>query len=127
MRAVAFIVIAMVSSPVWAQDLLVFGQDDGKTFLGCLSCSRYDADSLWNEYNTFGSAYSSTSVFNLYSEFGSQYSDYSPCNEYATSPPIIVDRDGVFSGALTINPYHQYATYDSVDIAEKICEIAQSQ
>jgi hypothetical protein len=86
-------------------DLLVFGGDGHKTFLGCFNCSEYDASSLFNKYGEYGSAYSSTSIFNKYSDFGSKFSVYSACNAYASDPPVVVDRNGTFYGRLTLNAY----------------------
>jgi hypothetical protein len=86
------------------QPLLVFGGQNHKTFLGCF-CSEYDADSLLNQYSSYGSEYSRTSIFNRYSEFGSPYSTYSACNEYASDPPVVVTKDGEFVGRLTTNRY----------------------
>ncbi|WP_245688745.1 hypothetical protein [Riemerella columbipharyngis] len=45
--------------------------------------------SLWNEYGNYGSNYSSTS----------------PWNNYASYPPIVVDKEGNFYGYFTINGY----------------------
>ena len=85
--------------------LLVFGGSNNRVFLGCLSCSEFDSDSIFNQYGTYGSAYSATSILNSYSEYGSRYSAYSACNPYASSPPIVVDDDGNAYGRLTLNRY----------------------
>jgi hypothetical protein len=88
------------------QKMMLFGGEDHKVYLGCLSCSEYDTDSVFNQYGTFGSRYSSTSIWNHYSEYGSAYSSWGACNAYATDPPVIVDLDGKFYGRLTLNEYH---------------------
>ncbi len=85
---------------------MIFGGEDHRTYLGCLSCSEYSSDSVLNEYGTHGSPYSSESIWNHYSQFGSRYSSYGACNEYANDPPIIVDPEGTFHGRLTLNAYH---------------------
>ncbi|MEX2964429.1 hypothetical protein [Microbulbifer sp. TYP-18] len=92
--------------------LMLFGGKNHKTYLGCISCSEYDTDSVFNRYGAYGSKYSSTSIYNSYSDYGSQYTNYSPCNQYASHPPIIIDDDGDFYGALTVNPYNPEATTD---------------
>src|SRR6266480_2158153 len=69
--------------------LMVFGGPGHKTYLGCLSCSSYSSESLFNSYGTYGSAYSATSILNAYSEYGSLYGGYSACNPYASDPPVI--------------------------------------
>lgn len=85
---------------------MVFGGPSHDTYLGCLSCSEYSAESVLNEYGTFGSRYSSTSIFNPYSQYGSKYSAYSACNPYASDPPVVVDPSGNYYGRLTIARYH---------------------
>lgn len=90
--------------------LMIFGGPDHDTYLGCLSCSQYDTDSVHNRYGNYGSRYASESIFNRYGDFGSRYSDYSACNPYASEPPVIVDEDGGFYGRLTLNRYHPQAT-----------------
>lgn len=86
--------------------LMIFGGSDHKTYLGCLNCNKYAADSILNTYGENGSQYSSSSIFNKFSDFGSPYSSYSVCNPYATDPPVIVDSGGKFYGRLTINQYN---------------------
>jgi len=93
-------------APSRQQKLMLFGGEDHKVYLGCLSCSEYSTDSVFNQYGTFGSRYSSTSIWNHYSEYGSAYSSWGACNPYANDPPVIVDLDGNFYGRLTLNEYH---------------------
>jgi hypothetical protein len=87
--------------------LMIFGGPDHQTYLGCLNCSQYAADSVYNQYGEHGSPYSRTSIWNHYGDFGSPYSTYSSCNPYATDPPVIVDQSGNAYGRVTVN---QYAT-----------------
>ncbi|HYE46411.1 MAG TPA: hypothetical protein VEA44_11640 [Caulobacter sp.] len=35
-------------------DILIFGGDDHKEFLGCLTCSEFDGQSVWNKFSTHG-------------------------------------------------------------------------
>jgi len=85
---------------------MIFGGQDHKTYLGCLSCNEYASDSVFNSYGNNGNPYSSQSIWNHYSEFGAPYSTYSACNQYASDPPVIVDQNGTFYGRLTVNEYH---------------------
>ena len=85
--------------------LMIFGGANHGTYLGCLNCSEYAADSVWNKYGSSGSPYSAESIFNHYGQFGSKYSTESACNPYATNPPVIVDGDGKCYGRLTLNRY----------------------
>ena len=84
---------------------MLFGGEGHRTYLGCLNCSEYAADSVLNQYGTHGSPYSMDSIFNRYGTFGSRYSNSSPCNPYSTDPPVIVDENGNFYGRLTTNAY----------------------
>src|SRR5260370_27845871 len=97
---------AGASAPQSLAKLMIFGGQDHKTYLGCLSCNEYAPDSVFNSYGRNGSPYSSQSIWNHYSEFGSPYSTYSACNPYASDPPVIVDQNGTFYGRLTVNEYH---------------------
>jgi hypothetical protein len=104
------LVIAGLCVASWAQviragshKLMLFGGDDHKVYLGCLSCSKSAADSVLNPYGDHGSRYASDSIFNPYGDFGGHYSDNSPCNSYASHPPVIVDENGDYYGELTLN------------------------
>ena len=72
-----------------AQTLLIYGGSDHDVFLGKLNADCYDSESIWNEYGTYGS----------------EYSSYSPWNEYASTPPVVVDSRGNFYGYLTANEF----------------------
>jgi hypothetical protein len=85
--------------------LLLFGDTDHKTFLGCLNCSKYDNGSVCNKYGEYGSRYQSGSIWNPYGDFGSKYSNNSPWNRYSSDGPVIVDNSGQFYGRFTANKY----------------------
>jgi hypothetical protein len=110
MKKTTFFLFILMAIPLWtnilAQELLLFGGENHKQFLGCLNCGSYDSNSIWNEYGTYGSSYSQNSIWNEYGTYGSEYSSYSPWNEYANNPPVVVDHEGNFYGYLTINAYH---------------------
>jgi|SRR5579875_861324 len=86
--------------------LMIFGGQGHKTYLGCLNCSQYATDSVFNAYGQYGSPYFPESIWNHYGEYGSAYSEDGACNSYATDPPVIVDSAGRFYGRLTLNTYH---------------------
>jgi hypothetical protein len=105
--------------------LLLFGGEGHKTYLGCLNCSQYSADSVTNTYGTHGSVYSNESIWNHFNEFGSQFTNFGVCNLYATDPPVIVDGDGKFYGRLTMNQYHPergIGANFSEWLADKVCK-----
>lgn len=106
MRIAALLgLIAMVAAPAAADDYLIYGGNSGRVFLGCLTCSKYDSDSVHNQYGSYGSPYNFESIFNRYGDHGSKYSNYSVCNPYANDPPVVVDRQGNYYGRLTVNRY----------------------
>lgn len=76
--------------------------NDLKVYLGKLTTNKYDADSIYNEYGTYGSKYQTKSIWNEYGTYGSKYSSESAFNELATKPPVIV-YNGAVIGHLTTN------------------------
>jgi hypothetical protein len=116
MRMVFLVILIMIGmAPSFANaqtELLIFGGRGHDVFLGCLSCSRFDSDSVLNKFGTYGSQYSSDSIWNRYGTYGGSYGTYSPCNRYSSNPPVVVDRSGNFYGYLTINPYQRQRLTD---------------
>lgn len=102
---------------------MVFGGADHRTYLGCLNCSEYAADSVLNSYGTYGSSFSMTSVYNSFGEYGSQFSMYSACNPFASDPPVIVDQAGNFYGRLTVNAFNSEQVHDQTVLQwlTKVC------
>jgi hypothetical protein len=90
---------------VAATKLMIFGGEGHKTYLGCLDCSEYASDSVFNTYGEHGSSYAVDSIANHYGQFGSAYAAYSACNPYSSDPPVVVDGSGRFYGRLTLNVY----------------------
>lgn len=84
---------------------VIIAQDAEHTYLGKIT-SKYDSDSIFNEYGTYGSQYSSKSIWNEYATFGGKYSSYSPFNEYSSEPPMII-KDRSLLGYLSTNKYIQ--------------------
>jgi hypothetical protein len=89
-----------------ATKIIIFGGQNHGTYLGCLSCSQYERDSVFNEVGPYGSRYSNESIWNSYHQFGSSFSPFSSCNPQASDPPVLVDQDGSFYGRLTLNRFH---------------------
>ena len=96
---------------------MLFGGAGHQTYLGCLNCSEFAADSIFNEFGSYGGQFSATSIKNEFSEYGSPFSIHSACNPYATDPPVIVDHAGGFYGRLTVNPYHPQRTNNQTLLA----------
>ena len=89
----------------FSQDLYLRGDGYKGEFLGCLTCNKYDSESICNEYGTYGSEYSSKSIWNEYGTYGSEYSSESPWNKYSTNGPKIYNKQGGYYGRYTINIY----------------------
>jgi hypothetical protein len=106
-KLVLIITFGIFFSPIgtFAQTLFLYGGDNHNVYLGCLNCNSYDANSIWNEYGTYGSSYNQQSIWNEYGTYGSEYNAYSPWNEYSNDPPVVVDKEGNFYGYLTMNEY----------------------
>ena len=81
MKKLAAISLLLFAGLVNAQEILIFGGDNNKEFLGCLTCNEMAGNSVWNEMSTYG------------------------WNEYTTNSPVLVDRNGKFFGRLTLNSY----------------------
>ena len=95
-----------ITSPIYlhAEELLLFGGSGNNEFLGCLNCTEYDANSVWNDYSVYGWG-NKYGKWNPYGSYGGKYSSYSPCNTFSSNGPVIVDRKGISYGVLTINEY----------------------
>ena len=78
---------------------------DGKDYLGKLVTNKYDSNSIWNEYGTYGSKYQTNSIWNEYGKYGSKYQSTSAFNPYASQPPKIVTNSGRVLGYLTASEY----------------------
>lgn len=87
-------------------ELLIFGGNDHKEFLGCLNCSETSSSSIWNSSSEYGWQ-NDYGKWGPYGQFGSQYGAHSACNEYASDAPVIVDRGGAYYGRLSVNQYAQ--------------------
>ena len=98
-----FVILCAISLKVDAQILHLYGGQNHDVYLGCLNCTKYDSNSIWNTYGSYGSKYNSKSIWNKYGDYGSTYSQYSPFNNYASHPPVIVDKEGKFYGYFTIS------------------------
>lgn len=72
-------------------------------YLGRLTTNIYHADSIFNEFGSYGSKYGFNSIWNDFSNYGGKYSQYSPFNDFTNTPPYIITSDGIVVGRLTTN------------------------
>jgi hypothetical protein len=83
--------------------MLLFGGEDHKTYLGCLTCPKGAADSVLTPGGDHGPP--NEGIWDK-AGFGSPGSQYSACSVYASDPPVIADEDGTYLGRLTLNRNH---------------------
>jgi hypothetical protein len=95
--------------------LMIFGQDSATTYLGCLTCSSWDSESVLSIFG-YGSSFGDTIFNNTFGTFGGEsiFYPYSACNPSASDPPIILDDDGGYYGRLTMNVNHSGRTSSQV-------------
>lgn len=96
----------------------LIAQDDKNTYLGLITNS-YSGDSIFNEYEAYGSEYSADSIWNEYESFGGEYSQYSPFNEYTNTPPMMI-KGGKVIGYLTTNK--SISASISPNLLKALCE-----
>jgi hypothetical protein len=89
--------------------LILVADDHNKTYLGKLTTNEFDADSIYNQFGTYGNKFSSTSIWNEFGVYGNQFSSYSPFNQFTTTPPIIIDGNGNMVGRLSVNKFAEGA------------------
>jgi hypothetical protein len=83
--------------------LLLFGGEDQKTFLGCLNCSQSDSGSICDQFGEYGSESDGGSIWSQFGNFGSSFSNDSPWNQFSTSGPVVVDKSVQSYGRFTSN------------------------
>ncbi len=116
--------LCILTLPVSAQVLSIYGGKNHDVFLGYLNASKYDTKSIWNTNCSYGSKYSNKCIWNKNCLYGSKYSQYSPWNPNASNPPILKDKNGVSHGYFTTNRYKAKRSGDY--IASKICDNYES-
>jgi hypothetical protein len=102
--AIGLTALSIPASAQQGERILIFGGREHDQFLGCLTCSDVDSESVWNDVSQFGWA-NDFGKWNPFGENRNPYSSTSACNEYSSSAPILVDRRGNFYGTLSVNEY----------------------
>ena len=118
-KIVIFILLLINLEIVNAQEILIFGGRNNKEFLGCLNCNEMSGDSVWNDMSQFGWN-NNFGKWNSFGEYKNSFSSYSACNEFTSTGPVLVDRQGNFYGRLTINEFAQ-GSICSISGNQKIC------
>ena len=73
-------------------------------YLGKISKSQFDSDSINNQFGTYGSQFSAYSIFNNFGTYGSEFSSLSPFNKFTSTPPKIY-KENIFIAYLTVNTF----------------------
>ena len=97
---------------------------DDKDYLGKLVTNKYDGDSIWNEYGTYGSKYQTNSIWNEYGKYGSKHQSTSAFNPYASQPPKIVTNSGKVLGYLSANE-HKLNGYTIIQLERALKKVGQ--
>lgn len=103
----SILIILLSAFKVSAQTLHIYGGSSHKDYLGCLNCSSFDTNSIWNEFGTYGNSFNTNCIWNEYGTYGNEFNQNSPWNAYSNTPPVIVDKDGNFYGYFTLNKYKE--------------------
>lgn len=112
MRYFVLILLIISADLIYAQKIMLWGGEMHDVYLGCLNCTQYHTESVWNEEGVYGTKMNNLSIWSEFSDFGNEFTDMSPWNEYATNPPMILDESGGFYGYFTRNMYFKNRTED---------------
>jgi hypothetical protein len=104
MKKIILSLLMLLTSVASAQEILIFGGDNNKDFLGCLSCNEMAGNSVWNEMSQYGWN-NGFGKWNPFGPYKNPFSSYSACNEFTSNGPVLVDRNGKFYGRLTMNEF----------------------
>ena len=90
--------------------------NDGQ-FLGKLTFSKFDSESVFNNFGEYGNKFSSKSIYNRFGNYGNKFSSLSPYNSFTSTPPKIYLK-GSFWGYLTKNQLAGSNTVDPDNLVE---------
>jgi PKD domain len=99
-------VMVTASTPPPPFDYYLFGGGGtNSVYLGCLTCNQFTAESVCNQFGTYGSPFASLSVWNEFGTYGSQFSSTSPWNQFSSSGPVVIGSDTLDYGVFTVNAF----------------------
>lgn len=110
MKFTLLLILVFTSSFALGQKVMIYGGEKHDVYLGCLTCTQFNDESIWNEDGVYGTKFNNISIWSEFSEYGNEFSYLSPWNEVATAPPIIVDDEGGYYGYFTRNTEHKDRT-----------------
>lgn len=87
-------------------ELLLHDGETGRTFAGCLNCSRFNSESVCNRYGDFGSRFSDTSIWSRFGQFGGRFETNSPWSRYGEGLRV-TDSEGNYYGRFSRSSLEQ--------------------
>lgn len=78
-------------------------QKGHEEYLGCLSCTSNEDNSVFNPQGRFGDLTSRRSIWNRQGPYGDPTSPFSPWNPRAIAPPLLTDEYNRHHGYFTTN------------------------
>ena len=72
-------------------------------YIGSIA-NKFSSESIANDFG-WGSKFKLHSIMNEFGRFGSKFSSYSAFNSFATTPPIIINKNNEFVCYLTVNNF----------------------
>ena len=91
-----------VNNLYYLEGAIIIANDN--EYLGKISKSQFDSDSINNQFGTYGSQFSAYSIFNNFGTYGSEFSSLSPFNKFTSTPPKIY-KENIFIAYLTVNTF----------------------
>ncbi len=110
MKFILIIIFLFAAASAFAQKVMIYGGENHDVYLGCITCTQFHDESIWNENGVYGTKNNNLSIWSEFSDYGNEFSYLSPWNEYATHPPILVDDKGGNYGYFTRNQYFKGRT-----------------
>ena len=120
--SVVVIFLFLNSINVFANDLFIFGGSSHDVFLGCITCDENSSSSIFNDKSKYGLG-NSYGVWSSYSGYKNTYSSTSMCNEYASYPPIVVDKKGNYYGKLSLKEYDRDGVCYHSNKSKELCRL----
>jgi hypothetical protein len=107
---ITILILFNLASAAYAQKVYILGGENRDLFLGCITCTQFHDESIWNKNGIYGTQNNDLSIWSEFSDYGNEFSNYSPWNEFASRPPVLYDEEGNFYGYFTRNTYYRDRT-----------------
>ena len=109
-KIIFVILFLFISVSASAQKVFILGGENRDFYLGCITCTQFHDESIWNKNGIYGTPNNDISIWSEFSDYGNEFSNYSPWNEFAAKPPALYDDEGNFYGYFTRNVYYRDRT-----------------